>query len=87
MATQRNTLLRARGLSFREARPVTHGAGRRALLAPSPGLRKNIGPRSWKHIPLRVSHPPLPGTSRAGGQMVLMGIGSQTLRAQGPTVF
>lgn len=79
--------IKARGLSFGLPRPRVAPRGRAALLAPPKGLGKAIGPRSWKNVPMKVEKPPKSGTGKGGKQVMLSGLGAQTQRAPGPSLF
>lgn len=80
--------IKARGLSFKIPKARTTARSKpTALLAQPKGLRKNIGPRTWKHIPMGVPNPPKTGNGKGGKQIMMLGIGTQTQRAQGPTMF
>lgn len=83
MAKHTKQGIKARGLAFKTPN-IKVSPGKRALTAPPKGVSKNVGPRSWKTIPMKVPNPPKRGS---GGGPVILGVGSQTQRAQGPTVF
>lgn len=80
--------IKSKGLSFKVPRAKTQPRGSTtALLGPHTGVSKHIGGGSWKNLHIHPASPPLTGNGKGGKQIMLTGVGPQTQRAQGPTLF
>jgi hypothetical protein len=76
--------VRTKGRSFPVPQVKMKSTATRAMLAQPKGLRKLVGPKSWKFVPMSPPNPPRLGSGK--GSVVLSGIGAQTQRAPGPCI-